>query len=46
MAKRPKKSISFPPSVGTGGKLSKNLGAQLYQVMKNFKKAHGMLSWG
>jgi hypothetical protein len=46
MAKKPKKSISFPPSIGTGGKLDKNLGAQLYQVMKNFKKAYGMLSWG
>jgi hypothetical protein len=41
-----KKKPSFPLSLGTGGELSKNLGTQLYQCVKNFKKAYGMLSWG
>ncbi len=47
-SKAKKKEPKFPDSLASlGGKgMSKNLQAQLYQCVKNYKKAHGMLSWG
>ncbi|RME30953.1 hypothetical protein D6789_04125 [Candidatus Woesearchaeota archaeon] len=44
-------SASTPPKAVKGasfpkGKASPNLKAGLYQTVKNYKKAHGMLSWG
>lgn len=45
-----KKKQESPPafyrSIYEEGSLGGNLKAQLYQTVKNFKKGHGMLSWG
>ncbi len=45
-AKQAPKAPSFPKSLAEGGKLTQNHGHALYQTMKNFKKNHGMLSFG
>ena len=41
------KPKAFPfPSAPPYQKIGKNLGTQLYQTMKNYKKSKNMLSWG
>lgn len=45
-SKKKKDSWTWPPSIGTGNPMTKNFTEPLYQTQKNFKKSHGMLSWG
>lgn len=44
--KKAKSSKPKWPEASPDKKIGPNLKVQLYQIQKNFKKAHGMLSWG
>lgn len=41
-----KYKVDWYKGPGEGGKIGKGFDVNLYQTMKNFKKSHGMLSWG
>jgi hypothetical protein len=45
--KKEKAKWTYPKSIrGLNGKIDGSLSISLYQTQKNFKKSHGMLSWG
>jgi hypothetical protein len=44
--RKKEKAWTFPGSIGTGTRLGKDFSEPLYQAQKNFKKSHGMLSFG